>query len=72
MNFLSNLDIQCKDGWTALMRTCDRNNTELSKILIDNKANLDLQNKYKRTALMLACQVSNVEIVAYMLSWLEE
>ena len=65
------LDIQDENGRTALIDACRTNNTEIAKILIENKANLDIQDKYGWTALMYACCDNNdTEIVSYMLEYM--
>ena len=69
----ANLDLQAKNGVTALMIACV-NNVEIVKMLIthksSNKANLDLQNIIGCTALMIACYNDNVEIASYLLEYM--
>jgi ankyrin repeat protein len=46
------------DGWTALVRACDRGRHECAQALVDAQADLELTNRDGRNAFMIACQRS--------------
>ena len=55
------------DGMTALHWAVERDDTELSKLLIDRGANASAQNRYGITPLYLACVNGNGDIVQQLL-----
>ena len=44
------IDLQNKDGDSALIFACHNDQPELAKLLVEKGANLDLQNKNGQTA----------------------
>ena len=66
----ADLNIQDKDGSTALMWACKWDNVKIVKILIDNGANLDLLSEDGWTALMWVCKWDNIELACYTLEYM--
>ena len=70
IEFQCDLDLQKKDGWTALMmatRNSSKGNTEkIVEILINTGCNLDLQERDGWTAVMIASRNSNKDSTAFI------
>ena len=63
----ANLDIQDKEGFTALHRAVNLNLIEIVRMLIDAGANLNVQDKHGHTPLHLAAINGKVEIVRMLI-----
>ena len=55
-DWLNSINIQNKNGCTALMEACRNGYRKVSNFLIDSGANINHKNKYGETALILASQ----------------
>ena len=62
------IDIQTKNGFTALMYASERGYLETVKFLVSHGANVNIKNKYGETALICACIHGNLEIVKLLIS----
>ena len=64
------INIDIVDRWknTALHLAAETGNTEIAKLLLDNKANIDAVNEKKRTALHKAVINNNIEIVKLLVN----
>jgi len=62
------LDLQTKDGDSALIKACLNNpNIDYVRTLVQNKANMNVKNAHDNTALHFAVEYKNLEIVTYLL-----
>ena len=64
----ADLDIQNKNGDTALIRACEYGHLEVVKLLIENGAELNMQEEGDGdTALILACRRGHLEIAKLLI-----
>lgn len=65
------VNLQDKDGWTALMYAVRyQDNINIIDLLIDNGANIKIKNKYDTSALIIAsCYNNNPEVIKKLLSY---
>lgn len=65
----ANVNMQDKDGWTALMFACRFcNNEKITQYLLNNKADITIKNNYEITALRLASSFNkNPKVVQLLL-----
>jgi hypothetical protein len=63
----ANLDIQDKEGFTALHRAVNHNLIEIVRMLIDAGANLNVQDKHGDTPLHWAARFGKVEITRMLI-----
>ena len=68
IEFKADLNIQDKDGWSALMYASSRGNEDVAKTLVDAGARLDLRNIHGKDAVTLAHDESYTEIESYIRS----
>ena len=61
------VNIQNKDGYTALMIASERGYFEIVKLLIEKKAKLDIQNEYGCTALKFASIYNWIDIAEFLI-----
>ena len=59
----ADLNLQDKDGVTALMYASDNNHLKIVRILVGAGANINLKTKDKQTALMGVCWKGHLEVV---------
>ena len=64
----ANVNLQDKDGYTALVFASYNGHTEAVKLLLANGADPDLQDNNRRTALMYASHNGHIEIVKLLLA----
>ncbi|VDI00857.1 Hypothetical predicted protein [Mytilus galloprovincialis] len=62
------IDYCDNDNNTALMKSCERCNTEIAQLLIFNGCNLNTTNVHGRTALHIASTIGTTEIVRLLIS----
>ena len=61
------VDLQTKEGISALMIASGNRKKEVVEVLLQRGAEVNLQNKWGSTALMLAAHNSDSEVVALLL-----
>ena len=66
IEYKADLDIQDKDGWSALMYASSRGNEDVAKALVDAGARIDLKNIDGKDAVTLASDESYAEIESYI------
>ena len=66
IEYKADLNIQDKDGWSALMYASSRGNEDVAKALVDAGARLDLKNAEGKDAVTLAHEESYTEIESYI------
>ncbi|NBV05689.1 MAG: ankyrin repeat domain-containing protein [Proteobacteria bacterium] len=64
---IPNLDLQDKEGCTALMVAISRGHSDVAQSLINKGAKLDLQNKSGETALMIAMNRDHLDVVRFLI-----
>ena len=66
---MGDVNVQDKDGYTALMTASHKGNPEIVRYLLEKGADPKIQNYYEGTALALGSRFGNVKVVQTLLEW---
>ena len=66
LEFDENVNIQDKNGQTALIIASEKGSAEIIKLLVKSCANLNTQNRHGYTALMIADEKGYSDIVTFL------
>ena len=63
----ADINVQDRDGMTALLYAASEGHTEIVELLLDRDADIEARNRYGDTALMYAIREGDIEIVKLLL-----